>query len=182
MDDIIPISLLPPANILTGVEIIPLVQDGQTRRTTTATLLSYIDSNVDTLYTSDGLVPNSTNRLLTLGSFSTIKFDGGKAFIELTPDTINQEAENYSVLVTDTSSIIGAFERSLDIEGLYGVKLNLGVLGDIVTPEIGQVLIASDVEGNLEWGNSSSSGNIDGGNASSVYLISQIIDGGNASS
>jgi len=134
------------------------------------------------IYDSDGTIGAGVTRNVTVDGTLAIKnasFQGinfmQSQFSIFHPDLVLVGADN-SLALKD------GFPATLD--GSHGIKFRIGSGGVAASPTAGQLLSAKDTDGDLEWVDAptGASGDtfIDGGNASSIYLAVQIIDGGGA--
>ena len=134
------------------------------------------------IYDSDGTIGAGVTRNVTVdgtlaiknASFQGINFSQAQ-FSLFHPDIAFLGSDSYLALKNGIPAALG---------GSYGVRLEIGEAGTEVPPTVGQVLAAKDVDGGLEWVDAPTGGGgdtfIDGGNASSIYLAVQTIDGGGA--
>jgi len=105
------------------------------------------------IYTTNGTIPATTNRVVTLAAEdSTLQFGAANTYLYVDSTSVAMQGQTFNVTSENGAvGVNGGQASPLEMLGFYGSVLRLGTAGVETPPNPGQILAAADGTGRLEW-------------------------------
>lgn len=127
---------------------------GKVKYTKIGDLITLFGGTSSNIYNTDGVIPNGTNRTISVPVFSGAQFtiESDESSFNLNPGGLFLDGNSSNAVIENDNGYL-FLGTNTSLLGSNGLLINIGTSGVIDEPSPGEVLMAVDNTGKVEWGN-----------------------------